>query len=163
MSEIKLLRLDFRLIHGQVVLKWTNQVNANRIVIINDEIAQDSFVGSIYQMAAPKKVEVDIWGVEEAAQYWNDNGFGDGRILLLFKDVNTIFELFKLGLSFKEIQIGGLGGGPEKKTVNKAIAFDDDEISKLSELADAGASIYLQITPEDNRMSFKKTVSKFKK
>ena len=43
MAEISLIRIDFRLIHGQVVTKWVKQANANRIIIVNDMLARMNF------------------------------------------------------------------------------------------------------------------------
>ena len=60
MADINLVRIDFRLIHGQVVTKWVKQANANRIIIVNDMLAKDEFLASVYKMAAPSNVKVDI-------------------------------------------------------------------------------------------------------
>ena len=47
MGSINLIRADFRLIHGQVITKWLKEANAKKIVILNDELAQDTFMASI--------------------------------------------------------------------------------------------------------------------
>ena len=47
MAAISLIRIDFRLIHGQVVTKWVKQANADRIIIVNDALANDEFLGSV--------------------------------------------------------------------------------------------------------------------
>ena len=87
MAEISLIRIDFRLIHGQVVTKWVKQANANRIIIVNDMLAKDEFLASVYKMAAPSNVKVDIFTIDESSQRWKENAFGDGKVLLLFKNV----------------------------------------------------------------------------
>ena len=56
MAEISLIRIDFRLIHGQVVTKWVKQANANRIIIVNDMLAKDEFLASVYKMASHSNV-----------------------------------------------------------------------------------------------------------
>ncbi|MBU5585205.1 PTS sugar transporter subunit IIB, partial [Enterococcus sp. S181_ASV_20] len=38
---IKLVRVDHRLIHGQVALTWTNAINADCILVANDDILDD--------------------------------------------------------------------------------------------------------------------------
>lgn len=40
MAEIKLVRVDFRLIHGQVITRWLKQTNANRIVVIDNKLSK---------------------------------------------------------------------------------------------------------------------------
>ncbi len=38
---IKMLRIDDRLLHGQVVFMWTKQLNIKGIIVANDELVQD--------------------------------------------------------------------------------------------------------------------------
>lgn len=64
MSKIVLTRVDSRLIHGQVVTKWLQQLGANEILVVSDELEQDEFLQSIYLMAAPPGVSVVIKGIE---------------------------------------------------------------------------------------------------
>ena len=53
MANIKLIRIDFRLIHGQVVNKWIKITRSNKIVVIDDSLASNEFMRSVYIMAAP--------------------------------------------------------------------------------------------------------------
>ena len=46
LDGVKLTRIDYRLIHGQVITKWTNKAAANRIIVVNDELAKDKFMAS---------------------------------------------------------------------------------------------------------------------
>ena len=48
LDGVKLTRIDYRLIHGQVITKWTNKAAANRIIVVNDELAKDKFMASVY-------------------------------------------------------------------------------------------------------------------
>lgn len=41
---IKLLRLDDRMIHGQIATKWSRVLSVDRIIVINDEAANNSIV-----------------------------------------------------------------------------------------------------------------------
>lgn len=66
MADIRLVRVDFRLMHGQVIAAWMNQVDGNAIMIINDQLAGDSFMKNVYKMAAPKGVKVGIFTLENA-------------------------------------------------------------------------------------------------
>src|SRR5699024_8723043 len=113
MAKIQMVRIDSRLIHGQVITKWLRQTNANRIVIINDALANDDFMKDIYEMAAPSNISVDIYSIDYAANYWKENEMGEGNLFILFKDIKTVYEVIEKGLPINEIQIGGLGSGPE--------------------------------------------------
>ncbi len=52
MTEIKLIRIDFRLMHGQVVTNWIKQVSADSILIVDDKLAADKFLAQVFLMAA---------------------------------------------------------------------------------------------------------------
>ena len=117
MAEIQVIRADFRLIHGQVITKWIRQTPANKILIIDDVLAKDSFMSSIYVMAAPPGIEVMIDTVDDAVAKWNSGAYGAAKLFVLIKDVPTIYRLYKAGFPVKELQIGGLGAGPGRKVV----------------------------------------------
>ena len=44
MAEIKLTRVDFRLIHGQIVVKWCKAFEVDKIVVIDNVVAGDEFM-----------------------------------------------------------------------------------------------------------------------
>lgn len=71
--SIVLCRVDSRLIHGQVVTKWVKQAQANRIIVVSEELEKDEFMRSVYLMAAPPEVKVNTWGVASLKQQ-KDNG-----------------------------------------------------------------------------------------
>lgn len=162
MAEIQMTRIDARLIHGQVITKWIRQTSANRIVIVNDVLASDDFMKDIYEMAAPPGVEVNIYSVDTAVSYWNKYKLGEGKLFVLFKDVETIFNTIKNGLFIKNIQIGGLGSGNDKKFVYGPIGFNESEIDMLKELKQLGCYIYLHQVPEEAKMDFDKALERYK-
>ena len=53
MAEIKLVRVDYRLIHGQVVARWLKVCPVRRIVLVDDVLGNDEFMSDIYKMAVP--------------------------------------------------------------------------------------------------------------
>ncbi len=64
MAEIVLCRIDSRLIHGQVMTKWVNQSQANKIVVVSDELANDEFMLEIYLLSAPAGVKIECYGTK---------------------------------------------------------------------------------------------------
>jgi PTS system mannose-specific IIB component len=44
------MRIDNRLIHGQVTASWANAIHTNRLIVTNDQVARDS----IQQMLLPQ-------------------------------------------------------------------------------------------------------------
>lgn len=161
-ATINLIRIDTRLIHGQVITKWLKVADANRIVIIDDSLSEDTFMAEIYIAAAPKGISIQILSVDEAVQSWKENELGDGKILVLFKDVESCYNAYKRGFPIKSLQIGGLASAPGRVTVLRAVSFDQKDVEQLNEMKNGGSEIYLHIIPEEQKVKFENALKKFK-
>ena len=70
MENLKLTRIDFRLIHGQVMTRWVAKYEIESIVVIDDRSAKSPILKKILLGAAPSGVKVIVWNVAEAAEKW---------------------------------------------------------------------------------------------
>ncbi|MBE5983066.1 MAG: PTS sugar transporter subunit IIB [Paenibacillaceae bacterium] len=161
MAEIVLCRIDSRLIHGQVMTKWVNQSQANRIVVVSDSLAADEFMLEIYLMSAPAGVKVECLSKADAVKKWNEDQFGSGRVLLLLPDLASMKEVYEGGIKVTDIQVGGLGGAPNRKVVFQNITLDDADVEKLISLQEAGVNIIFQTIPEDVPQDFHTILKKY--
>ena len=152
MAEIKLIRADYRLIHGQVITKWVKEANANRIVVINDALSKDQFMAG---------VKVEVLSVDEAVASWKENEMGEGRILVLFKSVEEAMDALNKGFPIKEFQIGGLGGSGGRKTVMGQVSFDAKDAKLLEEMQSKGTHVYLHVLPNEPREELDSALKKF--
>lgn len=162
MADIRLVRIDFRLIHGQVITKWFKQSLANEILIIDDALSKDSFMAGIYTMSAPPGAKVTVYSVEEAVAKWKENGLGDGKLFILFKNVEQTYKAWKAGFLLPEVQIGGLGSAPGRKVVFGPITLDDQDANLLHEMEEHGVHVYLHQVPEEGKVDLKKILEKHK-
>ena len=160
MAEIRLVRIDFRLIHGQVITKWFGQTRASEILIVDDELSKDEFMASIYEMSAPPGSKVTINSVEDACARWESEKLGDGKLIVLFKNVEQTYKAWKGGFPLTEVQIGGLGSAPGRKVVFGPITLDDADAKTLKEMQDGGVHIYLHQVPEEGSMEFSAVLEK---
>ena len=149
MAEIVLCRIDSRLIHGQVMTKWVNQSGANKIVVVSDELAKDPFMMEIYLLAAPQDVKVKCYSQKEVLEQWKENRFGEGKVLLLLPNLKTMKEVYDGGIGVTAIQVGGLGGAPNRKVVFQNITLDEADVEILTDLEKKGVNIIFQTIPED--------------
>lgn len=154
MAEIGLIRIDSRLIHGQVITKWRKIFKISKIIIVDDKLAEDPFMISVYAAAAPKDVTVKIYSVDRAKHFWEKNRFKDGTVLLLFQNVDTCRRLRDAGIPMEFIQIGGLAKAEGKKVISQAVSLNEEDMDGLKALHDAGSRIEIQIVPEDPRIDF---------
>lgn len=158
--SIELTRVDFRLIHGQVITRWLTQCQINEIVTIDTALSQDMFMQEVFKMAAPKGVKITIIDIEKAIKLQQEGAFEKNRVMILFKGVSELSKAIKAGLKLEKVQIGGLGGGPGRKAVNNAITLDREDADALLELEKMGTEIYFQTTPDYPSESLQKAVAK---
>lgn len=106
MPKVTFARVDHRLIHGQVITKWSKIAAAQKIVIVDDVLGQDSFMVDIYKMAAPSGIEVDIMSAEQAGTAFSQDALGDKNIFMLFKSIQMARKAFDAGLKLEALQLG---------------------------------------------------------
>lgn len=158
--SVELTRVDFRLIHGQVITRWLTQCQITEIVTIDTALSKDAFMQEVFKMAAPKGVKITIVDIEKAVELQKSGAFEKNRVMLLFKGVDELSKAVTAGLKLEKVQIGGLGGGPGRKAVNNAITLDRNDADTLLDLEKKGIEIYFQTTPDYPSETLQKAVSK---
>lgn len=160
MSNVALLRIDDRLVHGQVVTKWIQDSGANTIIIVDDFLATNSYLSNVYKMAAPKGINVSIYSVEDFCTKEHAGDFADLKLLLLFKSVDSLVKTFDSGFFTEKVQIGGLGASAGKKLVYRTIALSEAEAKQLVDILNKGVEIYFQVVPDDRPQPLESIVQK---
>lgn len=150
MANIKLARVDFRLMHGQVVTGWLHQVNADTILIVNDELAKDKFLAQVFLMAAPPGVKVLIRSTQRAIEEMTANKYGNRNLLVLFKNIESAYKAVMSGFPLKSLQVGGVNSSPEKKQIDGVLFINDEEIQMVKEMDQKNIEVYFQVTPKHN-------------
>ena len=105
MKNIRLIRIDDRLIHGQVVTSWITQTGSKKIIIIDDELYENEFLRDVFAAAAPRGIPVEVMNVEQAAQEWKLNEFHEEPVLILLKKIDALKRLYEQGFFFDNVQI----------------------------------------------------------
>ncbi len=152
MAKLCLVRVDSRMIHGQVMTMWSKVDGINHILAIDDAIANDPFMKDIYLMAVPDTLDVTIISIAEAAEMWQGNTLPDDRYLVLFKDIHTAVSAWKAGFKYESLQVGNLT--PEKKTkiLHPHSRLSEEHIPELLELQACGVEVYAQSVPTEKKI-----------
>ena len=153
MAKQLAVRVDDRLIHGQVVTQWVKVFKAQKIVVIDNNVAKDKMQKNILKFAAPPEMKVSIFSVDKAVEVWNKNQFGNMNVFVLFKDVKQIKELEEKGVKFNEITIGNMSVVGDRKLIYNSTGFTEEEAQALFDLQKDGVKIYFQTQPTDRKES----------
>ena len=144
MSKTVWVRVDSRLVHGQVCTSWIPRLSAKRVVIVNDELAKQDFMCQIHQMAVPKGIVCDTISVEQALKEWKEDEFGSENVLILFRDLQTALRMYEGGFEHDKLQIGTLSGSKGKKVLYKTINVSPEDVDILRNMLDAGVYVFCQ-------------------
>ena len=148
MKNIVLTRIDDRLLHGQVVVSWIPTLKINEVLIVDDEYAQDDFMAGLIIESAPENLKVNVLNVADAANYIN-SGDDINSLLILSRNVESIYELIELNVKINTVNIGGLGYSEGRKKIINALHMSDAEMEILKKLVNEGISVEIQMLPSD--------------
>lgn len=147
MLNIVLTRIDDRLIHGQVVTAWSKITKANRIVVVDDEVAQDEFMVSILKMAAPASFNINILTISEATDLLKGEDTGE-RVIILVKRPETVLSLINNGVIIESLNLGGMGAKMGRTQLYRNISISEEEKDCFKEIISKGVKVYVQIVPD---------------
>jgi mannose/fructose/N-acetylgalactosamine-specific phosphotransferase system component IIB len=147
--SLRLVRIDDRLIHGQVVAVWLRALGAQRIVIVDDATARDPFLSEVLTLAAPQGVPVEVHAVAEGAVRLIELAATPEPVMVLARSPRTILGLRQAGVPIEVVDLGGMGSGPGRKRLHKTISASPDEFRELRELEQLGTRVEVQIVADD--------------
>lgn len=156
MINLALVRIDDRLIHGQVMTAWVKYTSANRIIIIDDLVAEDPFMTRILKMSAPPGIKVEVYDIEGAIEVLSKDLKKEEKIIILVKYPKTIQEIFDQGVKIKEVIVGGMGANVGRKKLYRNISASDEERQTFKALIEKGVEISIRIVPDDRPVSMEK-------
>ncbi|MBC1357256.1 PTS system mannose/fructose/N-acetylgalactosamine-transporter subunit IIB [Listeria booriae] len=145
---IELVRIDDRLIHGQVVTTWVKQKEIEQILIINDKIANDPVQKSVFDLMAPQDVNVRTFGVDEFIQITKKTQI-KRKTLLLLTNPKDVLDLKRGEIHFSKLNLGGMKFTPDRKQYTKSISLTDEDKADLIQLSELNVDISVQMIPSD--------------
>lgn len=151
--RIKLARIDDRLIHGQVTTVWAREADAERIVIVSDEVAQDEIRKTLLKRVAPPGIKVNIINIEKAAKVYKNPKYAEESVFLLFTCPQDVLRLVKKGVPLKSCNIGGMRFKNGKTSVAKAVFVDTGDKEAFRALADLGVELEIRTVATDPRIN----------
>lgn len=159
--KIVLVRVDDRLIHGQVAVGWTRTVGATHIVVANDEVAVDPTQKMLLKMATPAGVKSSILSVEEAGKKLVEKAFKNDKVLLLVRDSKSLLKLLDLGVEFTEVNIGNVRTTEERERITKEVAATKEEIAEWKELDQRHIKLEALWLPDAKGVNFNQVIRKY--
>ncbi|OUQ28931.1 PTS mannose/fructose/sorbose transporter subunit IIB [Lachnoclostridium sp. An131] len=153
MENLLLVRIDDRLIHGQVMTAWMKTLPAQEIIVVDDRVAKDEFMLFVLQNAAPKGVKVVALSEEDAVKRLQEGLKVPSYILA--KSPVSLKRLVEAGIDIKAVNIGGMGMRQGRTVIYKNVSADEEERACIREFLEKGIDVAIQIIPSEKRFELK--------
>lgn len=155
MEGIIHIRIDDRLIHGQVATLWTNELGATRIMVINDEVANNEIQKTMLRMAAPSNVSTSLITEEKAVNNINNGNYKGQKVLVIVKNPETVVRLMDQGLDIKKINVGNMSTRENTHHIKPSVSITPEEEQAFRVLLDRGVEITAIMVPTDKMVYLK--------
>lgn len=152
---IKLLRIDHRLLHGQVAVAWFNSLDVDTIFVVNDEVARDELRKSALRLAKPENAKLVMKSVQDAIESINSGITDKYKMLVVVESVTDAKNLID-GTRYKILSLN-LGGTKKREGTHNysaAINLTDSEVEQLHELSTKGVEVFIQQVPSEKKQNF---------
>lgn len=150
---IVLIRIDERLIHGQVVIGWGGDLRPDRYVVVDDELTQSEWEQDLYRLGAGG-TDVIFSSVDEARARLPEWRSAPERSILLTRSVAAMRRLAEGGLLKGEsVNIGGVHHAPRRDELLTYLHVSEEELRDLQAIAASGAKVSARDLPEAHRVS----------
>jgi PTS system mannose-specific IIB component len=147
--KIAHVRIDTRLLHGQVATAWAKQINPTRIIVVSDGVAHDELRKTLITQAAPPGVKANVIPIDKMIQIYKDPRFGGEKLFLLFENPQDALRCEEGGVDLPEVNIGSMAHSEGKTMLNGALAADKDDVACLEKMRDLGTKFHVQKVPSD--------------
>jgi mannose/fructose/N-acetylgalactosamine-specific phosphotransferase system component IIB len=146
---VTLLRVDDRLIHGQVVEGWVPYLKVDLVIVVSDAAAADEIQTALMKMALPPSVGLLVLPVAEAAEALKSPQMAARSALVLVPGPAEALALVDKGVGVDRINVGGLHYTVGKVQLGRALFLDEKDRLALRALAAKGVRLEGRALPAD--------------
>ena len=145
---IRNLRVDHRLLHGQVAFSWSSFLGADCILLASDSLLNDELRLTTVKIARPPGIKLVIKTIDDSVKAIN-SGVTDKYKLFIVTDTIEGASILARQCNIKNINLGGTKSATNKKKLSRAVYATDDEVELLKELCKEGIKLNIQMIPSE--------------
>ena len=147
MPNIVLVRIDERLIHGQVATQWCGAVGANLLLVANDAVAGDTFRQGLMNMAAPGYAQTRYFTVEKTIAIIGKASPAQ-KIAIICDNPTDVLKLVEGGVPITKVNIGNMHMHDGKRQVATSVAVGDKDVAAFKKMQELGVELEIRRVPD---------------
>jgi PTS system mannose-specific IIB component len=151
--EISFVRIDDRLIHGQIATIWSKESGCNRIMDCSDDVARDDLRKQLLLQVALKGIKSYVIPIEAAIKAYKDPKYDSFKTLFLFTNPTDVIRMIEGGVDIKSVNVGGMCYREGKKQITGGISVDDADIQAFKKLSEKGVELEIRQVVKDKKIN----------
>lgn len=157
--SVVLVRIDDRLVHGQVVESWIPFVKADWVLVVSDAAASDPTQRILMRLALPENVGLEVLSVEQAGPRVAELDRAPERVLILVPSPKEVLALLRAGADFRTVNVGGVYYNVGQVHLGKLVYLGAEDQAALQGIADLGVALEGQRVPSEKKRSLAEFVA----
>lgn len=152
---IKLLRIDDRLLHGQVAFAWTKNLGIHLIYVLNDVVVNDEITKMALGIAKPYGTKLSVYAVDEGIEELKKHVNTNKNVMII---INNVKDAYRITSAIPEIRAVNFGGikekpGVESKRYTGSVTLTMEDIETCKQMRDMGVAMEIKAVPDEKGKS----------
>lgn len=154
---INTVRVDHRLVHGQVVYSWVGSLDNDTIFVINDDVPTNEIRKNTIRLAKPAGVKLVMKSIDDAISLINSGVTDKYKMMIVLETVQDACKLIKgTGDKIQSLNLGGTKMLEGTKQFFNQIYLSQEDVKSLNELLDKGVEVEARMVPKEEKKLYKK-------
>ena len=150
---IECVRVDYRLLHGQVAVSWCSALGINCILLVTDTLKDDPIRVTSVKLAKPESCKLVVKNVSESIEAVKSKVTDKYKLMVVCETVDEGVKFVK-AQRIGSLNVGNTRPGKGKEKLDSVVFVTPEEKAALSELKNSGVDVYMQMIPDSRRIKF---------
>ncbi|HGQ8390643.1 TPA: PTS sugar transporter subunit IIB [Streptococcus pneumoniae] len=146
--SIEFVRIDDRLVHGQVVTTWLKKYDIEQVIIVNDRISEDKTRQSILKISAPVGLKIVFFSVKRFVEVLNSVPIKK-RTMLIYTNPKDVYDSIEGNLKLEYLNVGQMSKTEENEKVTGGVDLGEEDKYYFKKIVDKGTRVEIQMVPND--------------
>jgi mannose/fructose/N-acetylgalactosamine-specific phosphotransferase system component IIB len=146
-------RVEERLIHGQIAFMWSNALQFDAFIVIDDMTAKDEVLKTVMEFATPRNKRLFVFTEKEAIEMIPKIKLD---VFLIAKSPMVFLNLYNNGILIEQLNIGSIHYNKGKKEIYKTVFVSEEEIEALKTLIEKGVVCEIQKLPTEKKIDIQR-------
>ncbi len=149
--QVTVMRIDDRLIHGQIVTRWIDYAEAKRILVVDDKATADPMQQMLLKLAVPSGVKLEILTKADGLKRINEDQTKE-NVLLLMRNPAEANRFLEMGFAIDRINVGNISNSKSetgRKKMLDYIYLEKQDVEAMQALIDKGVALDVRAIPTE--------------